>query len=140
MRSMTIRLGHTIVPTKNKIAAAQFFAEIFGLTVKPGDGYFAQVQVNGSLTLDFADEPDLWRTSHHYAFHVSDAGVRGHLEPGEGAAACLRKRAVRAHQWPDLHPARWSRLLLRGPGRAPAGSHDGAGDGDLAASHLNNVS
>lgn len=69
---MTIRLDHTIVPAKDKIAAARFFAEIFGLEVKPGGGHFAQVQVNESLTLDFADESEPWE-SHHYAFHVSDA-------------------------------------------------------------------
>ncbi len=68
---MTIRLDHTIVPSKDKTASAEFFADIFGLTVKPGQGYFAQVQVNESLTLDFADEPEpQW---HHYAFHVSEA-------------------------------------------------------------------
>jgi catechol 2,3-dioxygenase-like lactoylglutathione lyase family enzyme len=67
---MTIRLDHTIVPAKDKIASAGFFAEIFGLTVKPG--YFAQVRVNESLTFDFADEPDPAQ-SHHYAFHVSEA-------------------------------------------------------------------
>jgi catechol 2,3-dioxygenase-like lactoylglutathione lyase family enzyme len=79
---MTIRLDHTIVPAKDKVASAEFFAEIFGLAVKPGPGHFAQVQVNESLTLDFADEPEAWggpgfdpRTgrSHHYAFHVSEA-------------------------------------------------------------------
>ena len=83
---MTIRLDHTIVPAKDKRASAEFFAEIFGLTVKPGDGYFAQVQVNESLTFDFADEPEPWgrpgfasRTgnSHHFAFHVSDAEFDG---------------------------------------------------------------
>src|SRR5262249_36560256 len=77
---MTIRLDHTIVPAKDKIASAEFFAEIFGLSVKPG--HFAQVQINESLTFDFADdhgpegEPDFYPTtiqSHHYAFHVSDA-------------------------------------------------------------------
>jgi catechol 2,3-dioxygenase-like lactoylglutathione lyase family enzyme len=76
---MTIRLDHTIVPAKDKMASAEFFAAIFGLTVTPG--HFAQVQVNESLTLDFADEPEAWggpgfdpRTgrSHHYAFHVSE--------------------------------------------------------------------
>jgi hypothetical protein len=45
---MTIRLDHTIVPAKDKIASAEFFAEIFGLAVKPG--HFAQVRVNESLT------------------------------------------------------------------------------------------
>ena len=68
---MTIRLDHTIVPAKSKRASARFFAEIFGLTVSPGRGYFAQVRVNESLTLDFSDEPDA--STGHYAFHVSDA-------------------------------------------------------------------
>jgi catechol 2,3-dioxygenase-like lactoylglutathione lyase family enzyme len=77
---MTIRLDHTIVPSKHKLASAQFFAEIFGLTVKPG--YFAQVQINESLTFDFVDEhrPEGERIfnptpiqGHHYAFYVSDA-------------------------------------------------------------------
>ena len=79
---MAIVLDHTIVPAKDKVASAEFFAEIFGLKVKPGQGHFAQVQVNESLTFDFADEPEAWggpgfdpRTgkSHHYAFHISEA-------------------------------------------------------------------
>ena len=77
---MAIRLDHTIVPAKSKIASAEFFAEIFGLTVTPG--HFAQVQVDEHLTLDFADEPEEWGgpgfdpgvgRSHHYAFHVGEA-------------------------------------------------------------------
>jgi catechol 2,3-dioxygenase-like lactoylglutathione lyase family enzyme len=68
---MAIVLDHTIVPAKDKGAAAKFFAEIFGLTVKPGQGHFAQVQINEGLTFDFADEPKPW--SHHYAFHISEA-------------------------------------------------------------------
>lgn len=70
---MTIRLDHTIVPAKDKVASARFFAEIFGLTVKPGRGYFAQVRINESLTFDFANEPEAIGPSLHYAFHVSDA-------------------------------------------------------------------
>jgi catechol 2,3-dioxygenase-like lactoylglutathione lyase family enzyme len=79
---MAIVLDHTIVPAKDKVASAEFFAEIFGLKVKPGQGHFAQVQINESLTLDFADEPEAWggpgfdpRTgkSHHYAFHISES-------------------------------------------------------------------
>jgi catechol 2,3-dioxygenase-like lactoylglutathione lyase family enzyme len=79
---MAIRLDHTIVPAKDKQVSAEFFAEIFGLTVKPGQGHFAQVQVNETLTFDFADDPEPWggpgfdpRTgrSQHYAFHVSGA-------------------------------------------------------------------
>src|SRR5919198_510316 len=71
---MTIRLDHTIVPAKDKKASARFFAEIFGLEVKPGNGYFAQVQVNDELTLDFSDDlDDQEEAGHHYAFHVTDA-------------------------------------------------------------------
>ena len=71
MLSMTIRLDHTIVPAKDRVAAARLFAEIFGLEVRPGDGFFAQVQINERLTLDFSDESETWE-GHHYAFHVSD--------------------------------------------------------------------
>jgi len=67
---MTVRLDHTIVAARDKVASARFFAEIFGLTVKPGRGHFAQVQVNETLTFDFAEEPDPRGT--HYAFHVSE--------------------------------------------------------------------
>jgi catechol 2,3-dioxygenase-like lactoylglutathione lyase family enzyme len=67
---MTIRLDHTIVPAKDKVESAKFFAEIFGLKVTTG-GHFAQVQINESLTFDFADEPE--SCSHHYAFHISEA-------------------------------------------------------------------
>ncbi len=79
---MAVVLDHTIVPAKDKVASAEFFAEIFGLTVKPGQGRFAQVQINESLTFDFADEAEPRggpgseaRTGrrHHYAFHISDA-------------------------------------------------------------------
>ena len=38
---MPIHLDHTIVPALDKTASAAFFAEIFGLTVKPTKGYFA---------------------------------------------------------------------------------------------------
>ena len=68
---MAVVLDHTIVPAKDKVASAKFFAEIFGLTVKRGQGHFAQVQVNESLTFDFADEPE--PHSQHYAFHISEA-------------------------------------------------------------------
>ena len=79
---MTIHLDHTIVPAKDKAASAKFFADVFGLIVKPGDGHFVQVQINDSLTFDFADVPEPWGgsgfnpnagQSHHYAFRISEA-------------------------------------------------------------------
>jgi len=68
---MTITLNHTIVPARDKKAAAQFFARIFGLHADPKDGHFAPVRINDTLTLLFDDDEEF--ESHHYAFHVSDA-------------------------------------------------------------------
>ena len=68
---MTVRLDHTIVPARNKVVSARFFAELFGLAFEGVKDNFAPVRVNDGLTLDFEDRPVL--ESHHYAFHISDA-------------------------------------------------------------------
>ena len=67
---MSIKLNHTIVPAKDKEAAASFFAKIFGLNYEGPAGHFAPVRINDELTLDF-DNADSFEP-HHYAFHVSD--------------------------------------------------------------------
>jgi catechol 2,3-dioxygenase-like lactoylglutathione lyase family enzyme len=68
---MTIELNHTIVPARDKVASAKFFARIFGLTFDHSAvGFFAPVRVNEALTFDF-DEADGFDI-HHYTFHVSD--------------------------------------------------------------------
>ena len=66
---MAIMLNHTIVPARDKVAAAKFFAGIFGLK-RGRSGHFAPVQVNKHLTLLFDDDADF--DSHHLAFHVTD--------------------------------------------------------------------
>lgn len=69
---MTIELNHTIVPARDKVAAARFFANIFGLPFYEHDvGYFAPVRVNERLTLDFHDDVEQFEI-HHYAFKVSE--------------------------------------------------------------------
>ena len=69
---MTIILNHTIVPARDKMAAARFFASIFGLDFnEQQSGHFAPVRVNETLTLLFDDDTSF--DSHHYAFHVNDA-------------------------------------------------------------------
>ena len=68
---MTIELDHTIIPSRDKDAAARFFARIFGLPYDGPHGHFAPVKVNDRLTFDF-DVADTFE-HHHYAFHVSDA-------------------------------------------------------------------
>jgi catechol 2,3-dioxygenase-like lactoylglutathione lyase family enzyme len=75
---MAIMLEHTIVPAHDKVEAATFFANIFGLEVSPPMGPFAPVRVNDDLTLDFQDRERFeW---HHYAFHVDDAEFDAILE------------------------------------------------------------
>ena len=88
---MSIKLNHTIVPAKDKDAAARFFAGIFGLKYEGPMGHFAPVRLNEELTLDF-DNADSFEP-HHYAFHFSDddfdaifqrvqeAGLRGAVNP-----------------------------------------------------------
>jgi catechol 2,3-dioxygenase-like lactoylglutathione lyase family enzyme len=68
--AVTIMLNHTIVPSRDKAAAAKFFADIFGLKRGRG-GHFAPVRINKSLTLLFSDEDPKFE-SHHYAFHVTN--------------------------------------------------------------------
>ncbi len=75
---MAITLNHTIVPARDKDAAARFFAGIFGLPYGGPAGHFAPVQVNETLTLDFDDAETF--ESHHYAFHVSGAEFDATLE------------------------------------------------------------
>ena len=65
---MPIDLNHTIVPSRDKVAAAGWFARIFGLEYAGLNGHFAPVQVNTTLTLDYDDAAEF--ESHHYAFHV----------------------------------------------------------------------
>lgn len=77
---MAIELNHTVVPARDKVASAKFFARIFGFAFSEKEvGYFAPVRVNDALTLDFADN-QRWTDSdegvriaiHHYAFKVGE--------------------------------------------------------------------
>jgi len=67
---MSITLNHTIVPARDKEAAAKHFAHLMGLKYEGGKGHFAPVRINDTLTLDFDNREHFDR--HHYAFHVSD--------------------------------------------------------------------
>src|SRR5262245_26839394 len=105
---MAIVLDHTIVPAKDKVASAEFFAEIFGLTVKPGQGYFAQVQINENLTFDFADEPK--PQSHHYAFHISEAEFDAITGRGKGQGVACGNEASDHTNGPGSARAGWRRF------------------------------
>ena len=47
---MTIVPNHTIVPARDKVAAARFFADIFGLPFDATSGHFALVRANDNWT------------------------------------------------------------------------------------------
>ena len=59
---MTIVLNHTIVPARDKTAAARLFAQIFGLQPEPAS-YFAPVKINDQMTLLFSDEDTDFRVT-----------------------------------------------------------------------------
>jgi catechol 2,3-dioxygenase-like lactoylglutathione lyase family enzyme len=67
---MEITLNHTIIPSKDNVAAAKFYERIFGFKFIKEWGLFAVVKVNSNLTLDFANRETF--SSIHYAFKVSD--------------------------------------------------------------------
>jgi catechol 2,3-dioxygenase-like lactoylglutathione lyase family enzyme len=85
--TMAVTLHHLIIPAKDKRASAQLFTELFGLTVKPSEGRFAQVPLDEHLTIDFADDHTRGilhfvlkqLESHHDAFHVTDEEFDGIL-------------------------------------------------------------
>ena len=58
---MAITLNHTIVPARDKKAAAQFFARIFGLQADSKDGHFAPVRTQ----LDAARSSQDWKFAAH---------------------------------------------------------------------------
>ena len=70
---MTIKLNHTIVHSKDKRAAAEFFAALFGLAKPKPFGPFLGVEVGNEVTLDFLDADGMEIQMQHYAFLVGDA-------------------------------------------------------------------
>ena len=67
---MALQLDHTIVPARNREAAARFISRILQARYLGLWRDFAIVQVNEVFTLDFCDENEFG--SHHYAFLATD--------------------------------------------------------------------
>jgi catechol 2,3-dioxygenase-like lactoylglutathione lyase family enzyme len=78
MKTMAIRLNHTIVAARDKIASANFLTEILGLSPALLVGPFAVIQV-GDTSLDYMNVEEYRSsadgdiTSQHYAFLVIEA-------------------------------------------------------------------
>ena len=92
---MTIILDHTIVPAHDKDRAASFFAQMLGLGAAAPQGPFAAVQLNPSLTLDFAEQERF--EPHHYAFRVEGAELDAILARVKGAGVVYSSDPYQEH-------------------------------------------
>ena len=65
---MAAVLDHLSIPARDKVATAEFYARVFGVTYRGPRRDFAPVQLGPALTLNFetSDVPE----AHHYAFMV----------------------------------------------------------------------
>ncbi|MFF3667939.1 VOC family protein [Microtetraspora malaysiensis] len=68
---MSVALNHTIVPSRDKRASAEFLADILGLTAAPQWGPFVPVQTANGVTLDYMDADEV--QGNHYCFIVSES-------------------------------------------------------------------
>jgi catechol 2,3-dioxygenase-like lactoylglutathione lyase family enzyme len=69
---MTVELDHTIVPSRDRKAAAALLAGLLGVAwSESGAGPFCPVYVNAGLTLDF-DQADGPFPVLHYAFRLTE--------------------------------------------------------------------
>ncbi len=75
---MAVTLNHTIVPARDRSAAARFFARMLGLAAGDEVGSFVPVRVDDALTLEF-QEADVFEP-HHYGFLVGEAEFDDILE------------------------------------------------------------
>lgn len=66
---MTIALDHMSIAARDKVASANFYARLFGVTYNGPRRMYAPVVVNDGLTLNFEDAETVERR--HYAFRVS---------------------------------------------------------------------
>jgi catechol 2,3-dioxygenase-like lactoylglutathione lyase family enzyme len=69
---MAVKLNHTIVHARDKRAAAQFYAEVFGLGAPRPFGPFLDVDTANEVTLAFLQTDQAFEPQ-HYAFLVSEA-------------------------------------------------------------------
>ena len=70
--SVTVKLNHTIVHSRDPRAAADWFASVFGLPKPRPFGPFLDVEVGNEVTLAFLDADGMEIQMQHYAFLVSE--------------------------------------------------------------------
>jgi catechol 2,3-dioxygenase-like lactoylglutathione lyase family enzyme len=68
---MPVQLNHTIVSARDSQVAADFLADVLGLSPPTRYGPFLVVATDNDVSLDFIDDPGEIRTQ-HYAFLISE--------------------------------------------------------------------
>ena len=70
---MPVQLNHTIVHVSDKVASAEFYAQLLGVGEPEPFSHFLTVALSNDVTLDFLDSrPESERSSQHYAFLVGE--------------------------------------------------------------------
>jgi catechol 2,3-dioxygenase-like lactoylglutathione lyase family enzyme len=67
---MAVDLNHTIIPSRDKQASAEFLAEVLGLAPPTVFGPFLCLETANGVSLDYDDRGTF--ESHHYAFLISE--------------------------------------------------------------------
>lgn len=87
---MRIELDHTIVPARDRIAAARQLASLLDVPwAETTFGVFSPVYVNDGLTLDFIQTDDPFPV-YHFCFRVSEADFDAILSRLEAAGIAYR--------------------------------------------------
>ena len=93
---MGLELNHAIVRCTDRVAAAQFFADLIDAARPHASGPFAAVRVNDRLTLDFYDA-DVFAFG-HFAFR-GDPGARGDRRAAVWIGAVHARSNDQSSQW-----------------------------------------
>jgi catechol 2,3-dioxygenase-like lactoylglutathione lyase family enzyme len=96
---MAVELNHTIIPSRDKLASAEFLAELLGLAPPTTFGPFVCVETANGVSLDYDDRTSF--QSGHYAFLISEdefdsvfarvqqRGIRYWADPGHGQESVI---------------------------------------------------
>ena len=76
---MSVELNHLIMPSKDRVASAEFLSGVLGLKPPTAFAHFMCVEVGNGVTLDYDDRDNF--VPGHFAFLVDRRGVRRDLRP-----------------------------------------------------------
>ena len=107
---MPVKLNHTIIHSRDRRAAADFYSAIFGLPKPAAFGPFLDVPTANDVTLAFLDftEADGELMMQHYAFLVSEA---------EFDQIFARVKERKLEYWADPHLAKKGEINRHDGGR-----------------------